>query len=263
MFKNLLKKITTALVGAAMCMTAFASLSTGLTANAASNEQQIYNFLTGNMKLNSAAACGVLANIEKESNFNPTAMEYGYTWNSGAGYGICQWTNYPRTAKSGRRTNLVNFCNKKGYNYKSLTGQLYFLKNELETSYKNTVLTPLKNVPNTAQGAYQAGYTWCYKFEVPANYKNVSVTRGNIAKNTYWPKYKKGNNGDDGKVTYFKKCNSKYTSIVDALKSIGADSSYAYRKKIAAKNNISNYSGTAAQNTKMLNLLKNGKLIKP
>ncbi|WP_347993367.1 hypothetical protein [uncultured Eubacterium sp.] len=35
------------------------------------------------------------------------------------------------------------------------------------------------------------------------------------------------------------------------------------RKKIAAANNISNYTGTAAQNEKMLNLLKQGKLIKP
>ncbi len=270
MVNTVVKKITTALVGAAMCMTAFVSLSsnTGITAHAASNEQQIYTFLTSNMHLNNAAACGVLANIEKESNFNPTAMEYGYTWNTGAGYGICQWTNYPRTAKTGRRTNLVNYCGNNGYNYKTLTGQLYFLKHELETSYKSSVLAPLRNVPNTAQGAYQAGYKWCYSFEVPYNYKNVSVTRGNIAKDKYWPKYNKnnnngGNNGGGTSVTYFKKCGSGYVSIVDALKSIGADSSLNYRKKIAAKNNISNYTGKAAQNTKMLDLLKAGKLIKP
>ncbi len=62
---------------------------------------------------------------------------------------------------------------------------------------------------------------------------------------------------------YFPACKSSYVSIVDALNSVGADSSFAYRKKIAAKNNISNYTGTAAQNTKMLNLLKAGKLLKP
>ena len=62
---------------------------------------------------------------------------------------------------------------------------------------------------------------------------------------------------------YFPKCSSSQTSIVNALKSIGADSSYSYRKKIAAANGISGYSGTAAQNTQMLNLLKQGKLIKP
>lgn len=62
---------------------------------------------------------------------------------------------------------------------------------------------------------------------------------------------------------YFTVPSKKYTSIVDALRSIGADSSFAYRKQIAAKNSISNYTGTAAQNTTMLNKLYAGTLIKP
>lgn len=65
------------------------------------------------------------------------------------------------------------------------------------------------------------------------------------------------------KVTYFKKCNSKYNSIVDALESIGANSSYKYRKSIASINSIKNYTGTSNQNQAMLTLLKNGTLIKP
>lgn len=76
---------------------------------------------------------------------------------------------------------------------------------------------------------------------------------------------------DDGKkaakkttsVQYFKKCTYTGTSITDALVSIGAESSKAYRKKIAATNGITNYTGTYEQNVKMLNLLKAGKLIKP
>ena len=65
------------------------------------------------------------------------------------------------------------------------------------------------------------------------------------------------------KVNYFKKYTGKSVSIVDALSTVGAKSSYDYRKKIAAANNIKNYKGTAAQNTQMLQLLKLGKLIKP
>ena len=42
---------------------------------------------------------------------------------------------------------------------------------------------------NTADGAYDAGWYWCYNFEVPANRETVSVTRGNLAKNTYWEQY--------------------------------------------------------------------------
>ena len=53
------------------------------------------------------------------------------------------------------------------------------------------------------------------------------------------------------------------TSIVDALKATGADSSMAARKEIAAANGINNYKGTAAQNTKMLNMMKSGDLVKP
>lgn len=64
-------------------------------------------------------------------------------------------------------------------------------------------------------------------------------------------------------VQYFKKYTGKSGSIVDALKSIGATSSFAYRGKIAKANGIKGYVGLPAQNTKMLSLLKQGKLIKP
>ena len=63
-------------------------------------------------------------------------------------------------------------------------------------------------------------------------------------------------------VAYYKKYTGKSTSLVDALASIGVDSSFTNRKKIAKANSITNYSGTAAQNTKLLELLKNGKLKK-
>lgn len=63
-------------------------------------------------------------------------------------------------------------------------------------------------------------------------------------------------------VIYYPKCNSQYISIVDALKSIGVDSSYNNRKKIAQVNGINNYTGTSNQNKTLLNLLKQGKLVK-
>ncbi len=63
-------------------------------------------------------------------------------------------------------------------------------------------------------------------------------------------------------VSYYKKCASKYTSLVDALKSIKVDSSFSYRKKIAKANGIKAYVGLPSQNSKMLKLLKEGKLIK-
>ena len=47
------------------------------------------------------------------------------------------------------------------------------------------------------------------------------------------------------------------TSIVDYLKSQGQDSSYSARKNLAEERGITNYSGTAAQNTQLLNMLRN------
>lgn len=154
------------------------------------NEVTIFNFLKNNMNLNTAAACGVLANIEKESGFRPDLVEYGYSFSNG-GYGICQWTNTPRGASTGRKTKLVNYCKNNGLDYKSLNGQLNYLKYELENSY-SSVLSVLKKVPNTAQGAFTAGYKWCYSFEVPAGYNTgVSDNRGASAKNKYYPEYHK------------------------------------------------------------------------
>ena len=47
---------------------------------------------------------------------------------------------------------------------------------------------------------------------------------------------------------------------MDALKSLGENSGFAYRKKIAAANGIEEYIGTAKQNIAMLALLKKGTL---
>lgn len=65
------------------------------------------------------------------------------------------------------------------------------------------------------------------------------------------------------KVTYFPRFDGKTSSIVDALGSLGIDSSYEYRKKIAKANSITGYKGTADQNTKLLIKLMAGLLIKP
>ena len=61
----------------------------------------------------------------------------------------------------------------------------------------------------------------------------------------------------------FAKCENNATSIVDALKSLGENSGFAYRKRIAAANGIEDYIGTAKQNISLLTLLKKGILFRP
>lgn len=63
-------------------------------------------------------------------------------------------------------------------------------------------------------------------------------------------------------IEYYTKYSGGSGSIVEALNSIGVDSSYSNRKNIATKNGIAGYKGTATQNNKLLSLLKQGKLRK-
>lgn len=138
-----------------------------------SNEQKCYLFMTREMGLNSAAAAGVLANIYKESSFNPAC--------GSSFYGLCQWGG-------GRLTKLKDFCSGNGYSVSSLEGQLRFMWHELKNSYPS-VLKTLQSVDNTADGAYTAGYQFCYFYEIPANRTGSSEARGALARDTYFPRY--------------------------------------------------------------------------
>lgn len=73
-----------------------------------------------------------------------------------------------------------------------------------------------------------------------------------------------GTTNTSKKVKYYEPIKSyKGNSFVDALKKRGVNASMAFRKKIASVNGIKNYTGTAKQNSKLLHLMKKGKLIKP
>lgn len=63
-------------------------------------------------------------------------------------------------------------------------------------------------------------------------------------------------------VNYYPRYTGGSASLVDALKAVGIDSSFGTRSKIAKANGISAYSGTAGQNSTILSLLKQGKLVK-
>ena len=85
-------------------------------------------------------------------------------------------------------------------------------------------------------------------------YDYFKVTKQDVAKYT-------GEEQKKDTKKYLSNPNYKGSSLVDALKQIGVDSSYSYRSKLAKANEIKNYTGTAEQNKKMLDLLKKGKLI--
>ena len=137
------------------------------------NEAAVVEFCRKKLKLNTAAICGILANIYCESGFRTNAIGDG-----GTSVGICQWHN-------GRWTNLRNFAPD---DWQTLEGQLRFMRRELKGGYRAT-LEYLKNVTDDEQGAYDAAYYWCMHYEMPDKIVSRSTTRGYLAKNVYWKRY--------------------------------------------------------------------------
>lgn len=170
----------------AVIMTMAMFFSFGAKASAQEDhEGQIFRFLTGTMGLNTAAACGILGNLHVETGgtFSPAS----YNPNDSGGtrsFGICQWND--GAGAGNRYGQLMQWCAANGLDAKSLEGQLRFMQHELEsTPYFR--LSALKTVENTAEGAYQASQIWAIYYEgcSSASY----ARRGDLAKNTYWPKY--------------------------------------------------------------------------
>ena len=139
-------------------------------------EREVYDFLTEELMLSNAAACGVLANIEHESNFQPTIFG-----DKGTSYGLCQWHN-------DRFTALRGYCTALGLDYRTVEGQLAYLKYELGNKY-TTLLLSLQAIDDTPDGAYRAAYLWCIQFEKPSNMQVKAAQRGELAQGKYWPRY--------------------------------------------------------------------------
>ena len=118
------------------------------------------------------------------------------------------------------------------------------------STVNNTVNTVKNTVTNTAKSVkkVESNTNKIKKAVAPAKPKTTAKTTPKTAT-------KKNNNT-------IKKTKYKGDSIVDGLKSVGVNSSYDNRKKIAQANGIKNYTGTAKQNTELLNKLKKGTLKK-
>lgn len=149
-------------------------------ASSQSNKSQVFSYLTQDIGFNTAAACGIMANMEHESGFDPSLVLYDS--NGLLSGGLCMW--------NGRRfSSLKNFCYENGYNYLGIYGQLKYLEYELKSDYYEHIYDYLKNVSNDANGAYNAAYYWCYYFEVPANRSYQANRRGGAASSSYWNAY--------------------------------------------------------------------------
>ena len=147
----------------------------------AANERDVYNYLTGTMGMNSAAASGVMASMYRESRFY-----VDITNDYGTAYGLCQWYG-------DRWTNLQNYCNNNGLDWHTLYGQMRFLEYELNSL--SSLRSYMYGISNDANGAYHAGYEWCRVYELGGNTSDTTRcdSRGTLARDTFWPKYQNGN----------------------------------------------------------------------
>lgn len=144
-----------------------------------SNKVNTYRLLRRITGLNNAAVSGIMASLQEETGdtFDPDIHQ----WGGGPGYGLCQWTT------EGRKNGLYNYPEVCGYSYDTLECQVRYLLYELETMFPK-LLTELREVPDTSDGAYRAGYRFCKVFEAPRDLEGCSNSRAAKATN-YFAEY--------------------------------------------------------------------------
>ncbi len=162
-------------------------LAPGAEASEYGDEQEIFEFMTQEMGLPPASACGIMANMEAESSFRLVC--YG---DEGTSFGLCQW-------HAGRFDALKAFCGSRGYDYRTLEGQLNFLLFDLRVNFPDTY-KHLRCIPNDSQGAYDAAYYWCVNYERPAGMQAAGAHRGRIAQMKYWNRFGRYAPGTGGTV---------------------------------------------------------------
>ena len=148
--------------------------------NGSDNKAKIYNYLIGK-GLTSTQAAGIMGNMEAESSFDPTLVEYGFPNSRGEtsvqgqpsshddnippsnangqpGYGIVQWSG-------GRKDGLQQLASSRNLKPSDLGVQLDYMWQELNGSYKSSVLDPIK----ASTSLEDATYIWLEHYEIPGD----------------------------------------------------------------------------------------------
>ncbi len=114
------------------------------TTTAEENALTIYNFVTQTMGCTRVTACAIIGNFEQESGLIST------TQSRSGSYGLAQFTGT-------RKTNLISWCQKNGYDYTSTIGQLNFMQYEIQ-SYKpfKTMLQKCNDLPDNSGSVVEA-----------------------------------------------------------------------------------------------------------
>lgn len=144
------------------------------------SEDEVYNLLTGTYGFSSAQASGIMASIRAESDFIVNAEDRG------GSFGLMQWTG-------NRKAALYSYASEHGMDVNTTSTQLAYMYYELQSSEK-TAYNQLIGCDNTSDGAYNAGYRFCYYYERPKNKESRSTQRAVLARDTYFASYANGQN---------------------------------------------------------------------
>lgn len=178
----------------------------------------------------------------------------------GIAKGVCEV--HGGTVKNSAATSASATTTNAGSNQTSGSSSAYYSKYTGSSGAIDTVLAAIG-----VESAYRGSWS---KRKPLTEANGISGYTGTASQNTSLISLAK--NGKLRRVTaasnsaYYAKYTGTSGQIDVVLKTIGVPASYygswSKRKPIAAKNGISNYTGTAAQNTTLINLAKQGKLKK-
>ena len=145
--------------------------------------------------MTAAGAAGCTANILAESAGRPDNVEDSFNRKLGVsdaeyvrqidagtrdflspagGFGLCQWTS------KNRREALLDYAKGKGVSIADAGMQFQFMAREMRQSYSY-----VWSILTHTDSPYEAGYTMCAKYEIPANTEATAKVRGSRAEEIY------------------------------------------------------------------------------
>lgn len=139
------------------------------------NMRRITAFLRDEMGLNDAAVAAILANMDRESGFDPLAVDPDRMF-----FGLCQWSR-------SRWIDCYYFCEENGLDRTSLDGQLAFFQHELESEYPDLLNYVLRWAENSEEGALEAQLYFCQGYEAPLEMERELELRAALVSECYWP----------------------------------------------------------------------------
>ena len=146
-----------------------------------SNAEAFYNYFASTMTLE--AVCGILGNIQVESQLNPGQMEGGYGGSLSGGYGLIQWT--PGSI-------LTNWASSNGYSWYDAVGQCYLINAECYNNVYDSGVWQNRNGYNYTWDAFkqltnveEAAKAYLYQRERPLDPSATIQQRINYANQWY------------------------------------------------------------------------------